>query len=67
MPSLPHAFHSQEMRVVDVPVYDFTTHQRSSETRRVRCGQMSASPGKASWPGDAQMHVSACRSLLPTW
>ena len=27
----------QEMRIVDVPVYDFTTHQRSSETRRVRC------------------------------
>jgi uridine kinase len=27
----------QEMRIVEVPVYDFTTHQRSTETRRVRC------------------------------
>jgi hypothetical protein len=27
----------QEMRIVEVPVYDFTTHQRSIETRRVRC------------------------------
>ncbi len=33
----PIALLLQEMRIVDVPVYDFTTHQRSSETRRVRC------------------------------
>lgn len=35
----------QEMRIVEVPVYDFTTHRRSPETRRVPPADVVRAPG----------------------
>ena len=34
-PTLTAGLAGQAMRAVEVPIYDFTRHQRSAETRRV--------------------------------
>ncbi|KAI3433695.1 hypothetical protein D9Q98_003504 [Chlorella vulgaris] len=48
----------KEMRIVEVPVYDFTTHQRSTETRRVPPADV------VIIEGILVLHMEEIRSLL---